>query len=97
MEDNTTTKEVTRNNLKLNQVQDKQVRPEAVPLLTAREPVSRNHPGPILSGETSALQTLNIDGNKLNDSQVTPVETTDRMMPLHDSIFGDTLDLQGSH
>ena len=40
------------------------------------------------------MHTLNLDYNKLNDSQVTLMETTDRF-PLQDSIFGDTIDLPG--
>ena len=63
--------------------------------LNQSKELAKNRPGPILGENGSALQTLNLDCNKLNDSQVTHVETTDRMMPLQDSIFGDTIDLPG--
>ena len=63
--------------------------------LNQSKELAENRPGPILGENGSALQTLNLDCNKLNDSQVTHVETTDRMMPLQDSIFGDTIDLPG--
>lgn len=41
----------------------------------------------------SAIKTLNLDRQRLNDSNMTPAETTDRNLPMQDSIFGETIDV----